>query len=651
MDPIAQARNRTITREKRFQLLVEAVVDYAIYMIDPDGRIASWNAGAERINGYATDEAVGRHFSMFFTEEDRHKGLPQQALELAGSAGRFESEGWRLRKDGSRFWALAVLDAVRDETGTLIGFAKITRDMTERRRAEEALFESERRFRLLVDSITDYAIFMLDPAGCVINWNGGARRVMGYTAGEIIGRHVGCFYTEEDLRQGVPEHALKVAGTEGKYESEGWRVRKDGSRFFAAVVIDAIRDSNGELVGFAKITRDVTERQQAQIAIEQAREQLFQAQKLEALGQLTGGVAHDFNNLLTVIVGAAAMAERHADDNGKLRSLLGHIRQAAQRGEDLTRQLLAFSRRQPLRPEVLDLRDRLAALARLLDRSLRGDIRIVLELPPDLRPVDADPTQLELALLNVGLNARDAMPDGGTLTIAGENVALRNEIDGLAGDYVAIRLTDTGFGIPEDIRAKVFEPFFTTKEIGKGSGLGLSQAYGFAKQSGGSARIESEVGKGTTVTFYLPASDAVPAAPRQARAAPAKPMKPACGTILVVEDDPDVAELAVAALEQSGYSVKLAHEARSALTLLEGGEPIDFVFSDIVMPSGMNGVELAQRIRARFPKLPILLATGYSEAAASAEARAFPLITKPYDPDKLVAEIGDLIDASRNETP
>src|SRR5581483_3533861 len=286
------------------------------------------------------------------------------------------------------------------------------------------------------------------------------------------------------------------------FSTEAWRVRKDGTRFWASVVIDPIRDDDGNLVGYAKVTRDITEKREAALKLEQTREQLFQAQKMEAIGQLTGGVAHDFNNLLTVIMGGADLAEGLIDENPKLKRLIGNMRHAAQRGQNLTKQLLAFSRRQPLAAENVDISRQLSIIGDLLSRSLRGDIQIVSEIPSDLWPVYVDPSQLELALLNVGLNARDAMPEGGILRIAAQNVA--SDDKGGASDRVLVTIEDNGTGMDEETKARAFEPFFTTKDIGRGSGLGLSQAYGFAQQSGGLLTLESAVGKGTKVSLFLP---------------------------------------------------------------------------------------------------------------------------------------------------
>jgi PAS domain S-box-containing protein len=642
--PRTQPIIEPIGDERRFELIVQAITDYAVYMLDPKGHVVSWNPGAERIKGYRSEEIIGRHFSAFFTEEDRTAGKPGFALATAARTGRFEDEAWRQRKDGSRFWAVAVLQAIHDESGRLIGFAKITRDITERRVAREALRESERRFRLLIDSVVDYALYMIDLEGRITNWNSGAERLNGYSAAEIIGENFSKFYTEEDRAAGLPQRALRIAATEGKFEAEGWRVRKDGSRMWASIVIDPVYDEKGEMIGFAKVTRDNTEWRAAQQKLEEARDQLFQAQKMEAIGQLTGGVAHDFNNLLTIILGSADLAERQVGDNDKLRRLIGNMRHAAQRGESLTRQLLAFSRRQPLRPERVDLTQQIQVLSEMLGRSLRGDIRITTEIDEGLWPIVVDASQLELALLNVGLNARDAMPGGGTLRISARNVALNSEVDGLVGDYVAISISDTGQGMAADVKARAFEPFFTTKGIGHGSGLGLSQAYGFAKQSGGSITIDSMPGQGTTVTFCLPVSQTVPVrAPVKEVRKLGRATTPA--TVLLVEDDPAVFELALSLLEEAGYTVKTATSGNEALALLRAGEQIDLVFTDIMMPDGMNGVELARLVREEFPGVFILLATGYADVVGATPPE-FPLITKPYGRESLLHTLATIMGES-----
>lgn len=632
-----EAQQELVASEQRFRLLVEGVVDYAIYMLDPNGVITNWNRGAERIKGYAAEEVVGQHFSRFYTPDERAAGAPAMALAAALRDGRFDAEGWRVRKDGSRFWASVVIDPIRDDDGVLIGFAKITRDVTERKSALEALTESERQFRTLISGVVDYAIFMIDPNGIVSNWNTGAQHIKGYEADEIVGQHISRFYTDEERAAGKPLRALKIATEQGRYEAEGWRVRKDGSLFWASVIIDAIRDDGGGLVGFAKITRDITEKRQAQLELQKAHEQLAQSQKLEALGQLTGGVAHDFNNLLMVVSGQAQLLRRKVADDPRMLRALDAIEFAARRGEDLTRHLLSFSRRQRLTPQSTSLTNETSRLTELLAASLPATIRLEADLPEDLWPVDVDLSEFELALLNLTVNARDAMPLGGTLSLSGVNTVLDGAcVEGLAGDFVALTVADTGTGIAPDILQKIFDPFFTTKDVDKGTGLGLSQVFGFAQQSGGKVSVDSELGRGTRFTLHLPRAGRPPRAAEEAEAPPAA----ASSRILLVEDNPEVAEVAGRMLEELGHQVRTVRSGAAALSALAGGEAVDLIFSDIVMAGEPDGLGMARRVREIFPEVPILLATGYSEAAARI-GDEFPILRKPYklgDLNRAIAE-------------
>ena len=623
------------SRDVSFKLLVQSIVDYAIYMLDPEGYVTSWNAGAERIKGFQTHEIVGRHFSQFYTDEDRDEGVPQRVLETARREGKFVGEGWRVRKDGTRFWASVVVDAIKDDAGKLIGFAKITRDMTEQRDAQHALIEAERRFRILVQGVTDYAIYMLDPDGRVTNWNAGAARIKGYSPDEIVGEHFSRFYTTEDFGAGVPEHALKTARETGRYEAEGWRVRKDGTRFWASVVIDAIRGDDGELIGFAKITRDMTEKRETQLRLEESREQLFRSQKMEALGQLTGGLAHDFNNLLTAILGATELASRNIDNHEKVKRMLDGVRGSAQRGASLTKQLLAFARAQPLAISQIDLRQFFSDVTQLVRPSLRSDIEVVTEISDQLWPVDADPGALELAILNLAFNARDAMKSGGTLKISAHNVVLGGEPEGLKGEHVAVTVSDTGEGMSKEVKERVFEPFFTTKSFGEGTGLGLSQVFGFTKQIGGAITVESAPDQGAAFAIYLPASRGASVEETRNNGSNA------LGRILVVEDDTIVAELAAGMLTELGFETTVTHSAKEALERLAGGEKPKLIFSDIVMPGGITGIELARKVRNRFPELPILLTTGYSEQVAG--SHGFPVLQKPYEMSSLASALGNVL--------
>ncbi|MFL5021297.1 MAG: PAS domain S-box protein [Microvirga sp.] len=627
-------RETTSSQDGRFQLLVDAVTDYAIYMLDPTGVVVSWNAGAQRFKGYTESEILGRHFSQFYTDEDLATELPRRALETAAREGKFEAEGWRVRKDGTHFWAHVVIDPIRDARGNLLGYAKITRDLTERKKTQEALRESEERFRLLVQGVTDYAIYMLDPQGHVTNWNAGAQRIKGYAESEILGCHFSQFYTDEDLATELPRRALETAAREGKFEAEGWRLRKDGTRFWASVVIDPIRNDRGELIGFAKITRDITERRHAQEALEHAQAALFQAQKMEAVGQLTGGVAHDFNNLLTIIVNNLDLLTRNAREPRDVK-LIESAQRAAERGAKLTQQLLAFSRRQPLQPDTHNPNTLIEGFESVLRRACGEMIRLQLSLAPRIRWVSVDAPQFESALLNLIVNARDAMPNGGSLKIMTGNVTL-SEMDSTSSDlppgqYASIAVQDTGTGMTPEIVNRVFEPFFTTKEIGKGTGLGLSQVYGFVTQSGGHIKVDSTPGQGTRVTMLLPAQE-TGIETSEEEDETERPARDSAGTVLIVEDEPAVLEVASDIFDSLGYDVVTATDANEAIKVLDGNLSIDVLFSDVIMPNGMNGVELSRKAREMRPDLKILLASGYPMSALPSEGlgAGVSFISKPY---------------------
>lgn len=603
--------------EERLRFLVNSVTDYALYVLDPEGRVMSWNPGAERFKGYLADEIIGQSFSVFFTLEDQAAARPAAILRTAREQGRHEEEGWRVRKDGSRFRANAVIDPIYDD-GQLIGFAKITRDVTAAYENRRALFESEQRFRILVEGVRDYAIYMLDTNGRISNWNLGAQAIKGYHASEIVGQHFSIFYTPDDRAIGEPANALKVALNEGKYETEALRLRKDGTPFWAHVVIDPIHDEHGAHVGYAKITRDITQKRAAEQEVDEARAALNQAQRLQAIGELTGGIAHDFNNLMTVVLGSAEMMLNKPNlPMESQRRYLEAIVETAQRASTLTRHLLAFGRRQPLKPQVVDLNLRLDALADILSRTLDGRIQIEQALDACRPLVELDPAEFETALLNAAFNARDAMPDGGMLTLATR--------DGGATELV-VEIRDTGTGMPPEVAERAFDPFFTTKPVGKGTGLGLSQIHGFAAQAGGRAEIETGPGVGTTIRLVLPRTNKPPV--EQPAAAPDE-IKFDALNVLLVEDDAHVREFAMTLLTDLGCQVAATSDAPGALARL-GCDIFDLVFSDIVMP-GQSGLELADEIRRRCPDLPVLLASGYSDELLNAATTPYPLISKPYN--------------------
>ena len=493
---------------------------------------------------------------------------------------------------------------------------------------DAALYASEQRFRLLVQGVRDAAIYMLDTNGQVSNWNAGAELIKGYSADEIVGQHFSRFYTEEDQAAGEPERALHTALTEGKYEREAWRVRKDGSLFWAHVLIDPIYNEDGEHVGFAKVTRDATERKRTQEELAEAQAALAQAQKLQALGELAGGVAHDFNNLMTVIVGSADFLRRRPNlDPEKRQQYIEAIFDTGTRATKLTDQLLAFGRRRPLRPEVIDVNATVDALSDMLQRALGSRISVELKLAGDAGRAEVDVAQFETAILNAAVNARDAMPRGGTLVISTEVVP------DLGGELVAVRIRDSGLGMPERVLERAFDPFFTTKGIGEGTGLGLSQIHGFAAQAGGHAELESTEGEGTTVSILLPKSDkALTASADEAGTA----VLPQGVRVLLVEDNVQVRSFAEDLLKDLGCEVVSAESADRALAILADAEP-DIVLTDIVMP-GMSGIELAGEIARLRPDLPLVLATGYSEQAARGNER-LPIVLKPYSAADLSAAL------------
>jgi PAS domain S-box-containing protein len=600
-----------------------------------DGRFISVNPAWTALLGWSEGEIRAMHVDMMRHPDDAEHSRAGRA-RLAQGAPRVRQENRFRHRDGS--WR-RISWTMTAEQGLIY---VIGRDVTAERAAAERLLDSERQFRLLVEGVTDQALVMLDPHGVIASWNIGAERINGYPQGEVLGQHFAMLYPESD--RALANEALNLAAQSGSYQAEGMRQRKDGTLFLASVSIDALHDENGGLSGFAKITRDITERHQAQLALQRAQEQLAQSQKIEALGQLTGGIAHDFNNMLMVVSGHAQALKTRLRDPRDLRAIEA-MELAARRGERLTRQLLAFSRRQTLNPSVVRLDERLDAFRDVLASSARGNIELTIDVAPNTWPVSIDVPELELALVNIVVNARDAMPSGGTIEITAQNVALRGveTAEELDGDFVGLKIADSGGGIPPEILSRVFEPFFTTKQVDKGTGLGLSQVYGFTRQSGGTTTIASAPGTGTIVTVYLPRSHAdagmlveVPSSEETA---------PGSEAILLVEDNAEVKAVAGMLLQQLGYRVDAVDSAAEALDLLADGRTVDLVFSDVVMPGEMDGLALARRIRTDYPNIPVLLTTGYAKAAS--QAKGFPILRKPYRLTNLSRAIRDAIETQR----
>jgi PAS domain S-box-containing protein len=495
-----------------------------------------------------------------------------------------------------------------------------------------ALKSAEEHFHIFVDGVTDYAVFLLDTSGRVANWNSAAQKIIGYTAEEIIGKPFSILYRPDERRGGLPKQALKLAIQNGRHQTEGWRIRKDGTPFFVTGTLTSIRNDDADLVGFASIIRDATERRDTQEKLVEAREQLAIAQKMEAIGKLTGGIAHDFNNLLMIIGGNAEIFKRLLDP--KLPRAIEAIQTAAKRGESLTRQLLTFSRRQHLSPTVVDLNASIRNMRTMIESSLRGNIVQKENISPNLWSVKVDLAELELAIVNIAVNARDAMPNGGVFTMTADNVKVNEEADDepQSGDFVALEFSDTGIGIPPDILSKIFDPYFTTKEVGKGTGLGLSQVHGFAHQAGGTVQAKSKIGLGTAFTIYLPAYVGMEIVKeRISEVEVARSQRP---MVLVVDDSAEVAEVTSSLFEHLGYNTIHRESADAALKLLADGEKIDLIFSDIVMPGTLDGVGLASEVQSQYPHLPVILTTGYSDAAQGAPSN-LRILRKPFDADAL----------------
>jgi PAS domain S-box-containing protein len=591
------------------------VQDYAIFMLDPGGHIISWNPGAVRAKQYAAHEIIGKHFSIFYTPADIERKWPQLELQRATMDGRLEDEGWRVRKDGSRFWAHVVITALRDESGKLLAFSKITRDFSERKRQDEALRRSEERFRLLVEGVQDYAIYMLTPDGTVTSWNGGARRIKGYEAHEIIGKHFSRFYRSEDIDAGKPWGELAMAREHGRAEDEGWRVRKDGTRFWARVVVTALRDADGQLHGFAKVTQDLTQQRQS-AALEVAARQVH---------DFIAVLAHELRNPLAPIRNAAhplAVATPGAEEFEVARRAID--RQSAQLMR-IVDDLLDIGRitrgALSIHPQRVDLRD---IVARAVEAARPGidsaGHQLSIDLPAEPVFLQADELRVTQALTNVLNNAARYTDAGGKIALSlrreSQNKSYNEEANQLAWASLSVR--DTGRGIEPEFIASIFGMFVQGRHAASrspsGLGVGLALARAITELHHGTIEAQSEgAGKGSEFIIKLPVEAARPAA------APEQPKRPANGRasvarrVLVVDDNVDAAAMLAALIRQLGHEVEIVHDGSAALRAVEGYRP-EVILLDIGMP-GMNGFEVAQRLRElrRVPGLRIVAVTGWGK--------------------------------------
>ena len=665
--------SRELPHEQKlhYHQLLEAL-PMAIYATDAAGTITYFNQTAAAFVGDRPD-LHGDHWLSWPLFHLDGTVLPRAEFPTAVTLRERRPVRKQIiadRPNGTRITFTAHSAPVFDDSGQINGTVNGLVATTEHEQADCQLAEpspegrtqmisdtadrlqtSERSFRTLVESVIDYAIFMLDSEGHVANWNPGAERIKGYSRTEIIGQHFSRFYTEEDRLAGVPEKALATARSRGRFEQENWRVRKDGSRFWASVVIDAIHDERGQVVGFAKVTRDMTERREME-------EKLRQSQKMDALGQLTGGVAHDFNNLLTVIMGSLEIltrwlsAPRNTAPPSRVTRAIAAAKDASRRAATLTQRLLAFSRQQPLNPKTIDPNRLVHNLVEMLRRTLGERVKVKTVLGFDTGLVEADPTELENALLNLVVNSRDAMPEGGTITIETARVdddklatGSRNEGE---TQYVLITVADNGVGMDRQTLAKAFDPFFTTKEADRGTGLGLSQVYGFVQQSGGQVQIDSQPGVGTSVQIYLPRLPDDAEEPEPVDESAAADEQKGTETVLVVEDDDAIRGYCTDVLREFGYHLLEAPNAGAALEILDRQPDVRLLLTDIGLPGPMNGRQLSDEARQRRPGLKVVLTTGYTGDTvihAGRLERGVSLMLKPFSFADLAKKVREALDA------
>jgi PAS domain S-box-containing protein len=654
--------------EDRFRLLVESVRDYAIFMLDPAGFVLTWNAGAERFKGYQAHEIIGQHFSRFYPAETLARGLPEHELEVATDVGSFEDEGWRVRKDGSLFWANVVITAVRNAEGRLLGFAKVTRDLTQRRNHEEALRQSEERFRLLVEGVAEYAIFMLDVNGKIATWNVGAERIKGYSADEIIGQHFSIFYPDDAKESGWPEHELQVAAEKGSFVDTGWRLRKDGTTLWANVTITALRDEAGRLVGYAKLTRDLTESKRVEAAelASRERDELLEAERSARMAaqratrvkdEFLATLSHELRTPLSAIMGWTQVLLRGGGDAAEQRRAIQVIDRNARAQVQLIEDLLDLSRIMTGKIR-LDLHQ--VSLLSIVEAAVDSarpaaeakDIRLKAILDSVQATVNADGTRLQQVVWNLLTNAIKFTPKGGQV-----QVLLRR-----VNSHIELSVSDTGIGIPVGFLPHVFDRFSqrdssTTRVFG-GLGLGLAISKQLVELHGGSIRVSSQgEGMGSTFSVDLPLSilqieeeksqGVSPTAETQA--AELAPLPKLDGIhAFVVDDERDARDILERVLRGQGAQVTSFSSAEDVLAALKTTKPTVLI-SDIGMPV-MDGYQLMRALRAGEPRLgriPALALTAFARAEDRKRALVAGYqahLAKPFDVAELVLLVADLVE-------
>ncbi len=632
--------------EERYREIAHAMQNSALCTLDLKGTIVTWNADAERITGFHGNEIIGRHFGLLFCEEDRAASIPRQALEQSAAEGVFEHRGWRARSDHTRFPAHTVITDLRGSDSALQGFLLRTRDLTGHAAAHPALRTDHNRLLSIIDSAMD-AIITVDDEQRVVMFNQAAVRVFGVPVAEAMGSPLERFIPER-FRKSHADH-VRAFGRTGATNRDMGRLgtlsglRAGGEEFpIEASISHAVLDGRKF---YTVILRDISEKRRLE-------SQLLQSQKMEGIGRLAGGVAHDFNNLLMGIFNYLTLATRKLEPDHPARAPLEHVKEAAERAASLTRQLLIFARKQVVRPTVIAPGDVVSGLAPMLQRLIGEDVKLRTIVAGNAGKVLADSSQLEQIVMNLALNARDAMPSGGSLTIEISNIRLdeaycRNRVGATPGPHVMLAVTDTGTGMTPDVLSRLFEPFFTTKPPGKGTGLGLATCHGIVEQSGGHIAVYSEPGRGTSIKVFL---KRVLDASVEEAIVEEELETPRGGieTILLVEDNAMVRDLAVDALREAGYHVLLAEDGLEALRLAGAHpQPIDLLVTDVVMPE-MSGVALAEKLLAERPGLRIIFMSGYTDetiAHHGVETGSSVFLSKPFMTDTLLVKVREVLDA------
>ena len=645
----------------RLRSVLESAADHAIVVTGLDGRITGWWGGSSRLLGWGEAEVLGRDLATLYTPEDRAAGVPEAEMREARERGWAEEECWHLRRDGSRFWSNGEVRPVRDEEGAVVGYLKIVRDGTARRMAEEALREAARERERMVAMLSHSQTLVCDWDGRVEVWTQGMERLFGYAPAEAMGT-----FARELLHSSFPEPWPAVVAAlrrDGRWQGQVRHRHKDGSARFAQESWGLQPGLDGRVSSLMAAVEDQTAVKRAEEALREANATLEarveartaelmaaeatlrQSQKMEAIGQLTGGIAHDFNNVLQGITGNLDLLRLRAEQNrpGSVVRHLAAAHKSVERAAALTRRLLSFARQLPLDPTLATLDALALGMEELIRRTVGPSVQIELRLGDGSWLVLCDEGQLENALLNLAINARDAMPDGGWLTISTGEVHLSSADlageDGTApGAFATIAVTDTGAGMAPEVMTRAFEPFFTTKPLGQGTGLGLSQIYGFVRQSGGVVRLESAPGRGTTVRIFLPRHTPEPAEDLGDGAG-------ASDVVLLVEDEDGLRQSEAEWLRELGYRVLEAPDGAAALRLLDGGGRVDVLVADVGLPGGMTGGQVAEAARGRRPGLPVLFMTGYAEAGIA--GLGTETIGKPFPLEVLAERIGAVLDASK----